>query len=125
MASFSKLSRSMTWHQWQAEYPDRQKHRLMLSAFAFSHASGPHGNHWTGLCACCKRYGDFSPANRLVWVGLVCIVDMVLRLEALPCSPNPFPSLMRMREGSLIAMPPFLIKPVNQTGAIRETRFVI
>jgi len=40
MASFSKDSRSMTWHQWHVEYPMERKMGLS-SRRAFSKASAP------------------------------------------------------------------------------------
>src|SRR5581483_5505368 len=40
----------------------------LFSRLAFSKASGPHGYQSTGLWACCRRYGLFSPARRLVYV---------------------------------------------------------
>src|SRR5574337_309669 len=46
----------MTWHQWHALYPTLRKIGL-FSCFAFANASSPHAYHWTGFCACCKRYG--------------------------------------------------------------------
>src|SRR5678815_3743723 len=63
IASFSKLSRSMTWHQWHAEYPIERKIGLS-AALAAARASGPQGCQATGLCACCRRYGLVSPASR-------------------------------------------------------------
>src|SRR6185503_8013012 len=41
----------------------------LSSRFAFSKASGPQAYQSTGLCWCCKRYGDFSRASRFVCVG--------------------------------------------------------
>src|SRR5690349_16609771 len=55
----------MTWHQWHVEYPIDKKMGL-LSERALSKASAPQGYQSTGLCACCSRYGLFSPARRLV-----------------------------------------------------------
>ena len=43
------ISRSMTWHQWQAAYPMHRKIGRS-SNFARASASGPHGNQSTGLC---------------------------------------------------------------------------
>src|SRR4051812_46500088 len=64
IASFSKLSCSITWHQWQAEYPiDRKIGRF--SRRARSIASSPHEYQSTGLSRCCKRYGLVSLARRL------------------------------------------------------------
>src|SRR5258705_11197921 len=60
----SNDSRSITWHQWQAEYPIDSRMGLS-SALARSIASGPHGYQSTGLCACCSRYGLVSVARRL------------------------------------------------------------
>src|ERR1035441_10092333 len=57
--SSSKLSRSITWHQWQVLYPIERKIGL-FSRHDFSNASSPHGYQSTGLCACWSRYGDFS-----------------------------------------------------------------
>lgn len=63
--SFSKLSCSITWHQWQVEYPiDRNIGRFR--SFAFRNASSPHGYQSTGLFLCWSRYGDFSLASLLV-----------------------------------------------------------
>src|SRR4051812_32096586 len=41
----------------------------LFSFFAFSKASAPQGYQSTGLCACWRRYGDFSFASRLVCEG--------------------------------------------------------
>ena len=54
MVSFSKDSRSMTWHQWQAEYPMLSRMGLS-SALARARASSPHGYQSTGFWACCNR----------------------------------------------------------------------
>src|ERR1700682_2682889 len=61
---FSKDSRSMTWHQWQVEYPIERKTGFS-SALARAKASGPHGYQSTGLSLCWSRYGLRSPARRL------------------------------------------------------------
>src|SRR5262245_57756774 len=37
----------------------------LFSDLAFANASSPQGYQSTGLFACCKRYGLFSPARRL------------------------------------------------------------
>src|SRR6184192_1367573 len=39
----------------------------LSSAHDFANASSPHGYQSTGLCACCRRYGDFWCASRFVW----------------------------------------------------------
>src|ERR1700678_1550556 len=68
VASFSNDSRSITWHQWHAEYP--MLSRIGLSSrFARSSASGPHRDQSTGLPACCCRYGDDSFARRFTTVS--------------------------------------------------------
>src|SRR6267143_2966506 len=41
----------------------------LFSFRALAKASSPHGYHSTGLCACCRRYGDFSCASRFVCSG--------------------------------------------------------
>src|SRR5579871_242784 len=71
MSSFSKDSRSITWHQWHVEYPTERKTGLSSRA-AFANASSPHGYQSTGLCACCKRYGLFSAARRFCISGSEC-----------------------------------------------------
>jgi membrane protease YdiL (CAAX protease family) len=38
----------------------------LFSARALANASSFHANQSTGLCACCKRYGDFSRARRSI-----------------------------------------------------------
>src|SRR6266699_1884899 len=38
----------------------------LFSWRALAKASAPHGNQSTGLCACWRRYGDFSRARRFV-----------------------------------------------------------
>jgi len=51
-----KLSRAITWHQWQVEYPiDTITGTSRLAASA--NASGPHSRQSTGLSACDRRYG--------------------------------------------------------------------
>ena len=46
-----KDSRSMTWHQWQVEYPTERKMGLPRLR-ALSKASSPQGYQSTGLYAC-------------------------------------------------------------------------
>ena len=59
----SNDSRSMTWHQWQAEYPiDSRIGRS--SSRARASASSPQGNQSTGLSLCWSRYGEVSWASR-------------------------------------------------------------
>jgi hypothetical protein len=54
VASSSKDSRSMTWHQWQAAYPmDRKIGRS--SSRARASASSAQGYQSTGLVACWSR----------------------------------------------------------------------
>src|SRR5690606_41660756 len=62
----SNDSRSITWHQWQDEYPILIR-RSLFSALALASASSPQGNQSTGLWACCNRYGLVSWMSRLVW----------------------------------------------------------
>src|SRR6202142_1164663 len=59
MSSFSKDSRSMTWHQWQVGEPMERKMGLSPSR-AFWKASSPQARQSTGLWACWSRYGLFS-----------------------------------------------------------------
>src|SRR3977135_1618566 len=66
----SNDSRSMMWHQWQAEYPIDSRIGLS-SALARVSASDPHGYQSTGLSACCSRYGLVSSARRLAMLGMV------------------------------------------------------
>src|SRR5512147_453361 len=68
ISGFSNDSRSITWHQWHAEYPTESRTGLS-SARARAKASSPHGYQSTGLCACCSRYGLVSRARRLVNFG--------------------------------------------------------
>src|SRR5882762_8231299 len=69
ISGFSKDSRSITWHQWQVEYPMERK--IGLSSWrALANASSPHGYQSTGLCACCSRYGLVSRARRFSPTGL-------------------------------------------------------
>src|SRR6187401_794767 len=63
VASSSNDSRSITWHQWQAEYPIESRIGL-FSFFAVAKASSPHGYQSTGLSACWRRYGLVSFARR-------------------------------------------------------------
>src|SRR5438067_2046879 len=63
--SFSNDSCAITWHQWHVEYPTERKIGL-FSRRALANASSPQGYQLTGLCACCRRYGDFSLASRFV-----------------------------------------------------------
>src|SRR4051794_34467339 len=67
MDSFSNDSRSMTWHQWHAEYPI-DKNTGLSSARAFANASSPHGYQSTGLCACWRRYGEVSFPRRFMFL---------------------------------------------------------
>src|ERR1700687_6311237 len=77
IASFSKHSRSMTWHQWHVEYPMDRKMGL-LSRCAAAKASSPHGYQFTGLKACCCKYGLAEKTSRLKYCGepsaLKCVV---------------------------------------------------
>src|SRR5688572_17842640 len=63
VSALSNDSRSITWHQWHAEYPTDSSIGL-FSARARANASSPHGYQSTGLCACCSRYGLVSRARR-------------------------------------------------------------
>src|SRR5215207_5281777 len=65
VSSSSKDSCSITWHQWQAEYP-MERRIGRSSARASSKASSPHGYQSTGLSACWRRYGLVSPARRFI-----------------------------------------------------------
>ena len=58
----SKDSLSITWHQWQVEYPT-DKNIILFLSFAALKASSPQGYQWTGLAACWRRYGDLSSFN--------------------------------------------------------------
>ena len=49
-----KVSRAMTWHQWQVAYPIETSTGTSRSR-ATSNASVPHGNQSTGLPACDRR----------------------------------------------------------------------
>src|SRR5882757_3355624 len=64
VSSSSKDSRSITWHQWQAEYPTESRIGRS-SRRARSSASAPHGYQSTGLSRCWRRYGLVSAARRL------------------------------------------------------------
>ena len=61
-SSLSKDSLSITWHQWQVEYPT-DKNIILFLSFAALKASSPQGYQWTGLAACWRRYGDLSSFN--------------------------------------------------------------
>jgi len=77
ISSFSNDSRSMTWHQWQVEYPMERKIGL-FSRFAVANASLSQGFQSTGLWACCRRYGLFSWMSRFVCLNspVLCFVSM-------------------------------------------------
>src|SRR5438094_409477 len=64
VASSSKDSCAITWHQWQAAYPTLSRIGLS-SRRAWPSASSPQGCQSTGLFACCSKYGLVSPARRL------------------------------------------------------------
>jgi len=64
VASSSKDSWAMTWHQWQAAYPTESSTGTSRSC-ASANASGPHSCQSTGLSACCSRYGEVLAASRL------------------------------------------------------------
>src|SRR5215216_5068485 len=63
--SSSKLSCSITWHQWQAEYPILTNINL-FSSLAFCKASAPQGYQLTGLLACCNKYGEEELASLFI-----------------------------------------------------------
>src|SRR6266571_2795922 len=65
VASSSKDSRSMTWHQWHALYPIESRTGLS-SVRARSNASSPHGYQSTGFPACWRRYGLVSCTRRFI-----------------------------------------------------------
>ena len=69
ISSFSKDSRSITWHQWHAEYPMLRNIGLSDS-FASANAASPHGYQSTGLSLCCSRYGEVSCTSRF-GIGLL------------------------------------------------------
>src|SRR3990170_2062559 len=66
ISSSSNDSSSMTWHQWQVEYPMLTS-TGRFSLPAFSNASSPQGYQSTGLCACWSRYGLVSRKSRFVY----------------------------------------------------------
>ena len=53
-AGSSNDSRSITWHQWHAEYPMDTNNGRPDSRASRS-ASGPHGRQSTGLSLCCNK----------------------------------------------------------------------
>lgn len=65
----------------------------LFSFLALSIASCPQGYHWTGLWACCSKYGDFSEINVFVYFGLsaggVSVLDeailILVSLKLLAC----------------------------------------
>src|SRR5829696_8671122 len=59
----SNDSRSITWHQWQAEYPIESRIGRSSSRARRS-ASSPQGYQSTGLSLCWRRYGELSSASR-------------------------------------------------------------
>src|ERR1700722_18004737 len=67
--SFSNDSWAITWHQWQVEYPIERKMGLSWSRAAVK-AGSPQDSQFTGLCACCLRYGLFSLISALVCMRL-------------------------------------------------------
>ena len=54
VASSSKDSCAITWHQWQAAYPTLSSTGTSRRR-ASSNASGTHSHQSTGLSACCRR----------------------------------------------------------------------
>src|SRR6478672_11420796 len=64
VASSSKDSWAITWHQWQAAYPTLSSTGTPRSR-ASANASGDHSRQSTGLSWCCRRYGDVASARRL------------------------------------------------------------
>ena len=62
--SFHDMAPVTSRHRLDYEYPIDKKIGL-FSALAVSNASSPQGNQFTGLLACCNKYGDFSLANLL------------------------------------------------------------
>src|SRR6476619_8563087 len=70
----SKDSRSITWHQWQAEEPTESRIGRSSSR-ARARASAPQGYQSTGLSRCWSRYGLVSCAKRFAmsshypWIG--------------------------------------------------------
>src|SRR3954471_9049064 len=64
VAPSSNDSRSITWHQWQAEQPIERRIGVSSSR-ARARASSPHGYQSTGLSLCWSRYGEVSPESRL------------------------------------------------------------
>src|SRR3989337_124738 len=61
-SSSVKHSLSITWHQWQLEYPI-ERNTGLSSLSALSKASFPQGYQSTGFSACWRRYGLFSFAS--------------------------------------------------------------
>src|SRR3990170_4330190 len=66
ISSSSNDSSSMTWHQWQVEYPMLTSTGRFRS-LACANASSPQGYQSTGLCACWSRYGLVSRKSRFVY----------------------------------------------------------
>src|SRR5215469_7178977 len=69
-----------------------------LSRLARSSASGPHGYHSTGLCACFVRYGLVSEARRFVYFGVPSL------FECLGCVMLPCPALMTWAQMRLVML---------------------
>src|SRR5947207_9253784 len=63
VASSSKLSCAITWHQWQAAYPTDNRIGLPVRCASES-ASGLQAHQATGLCLCCNKYGLVSRPRR-------------------------------------------------------------
>src|SRR5947207_15689890 len=63
VASSSKLSCAITWHQWQAAYPTDNRIGLPVRCASVS-ASGLQAHQATGLCLCCNKYGLVSRPRR-------------------------------------------------------------
>src|SRR6476646_4871053 len=65
VASSSKDSWAITWHQWHAAYPTESSTGT-LRRRASAKASGPHSHQSTGLSACWRRYGEVASRRRFI-----------------------------------------------------------
>src|SRR4051794_32187855 len=63
VASSSKDSWAITWHQWHAAYPTLSRIGT-LRRRATSNGSSPHSHQSTGLSRCWSRYGEVAFARR-------------------------------------------------------------
>src|SRR4051812_36428866 len=92
----------------------------LFSVRAFSKASAPHGYQFTGLWACCCRYGLFSSISLLVCMGkLGRHLHRTITLESMTGNERYLDELLQF-----LRIPSVSTDPAHQTDVAQAAAFV-